>query len=60
MFHFSNYSAKSKYYDDSNKIVVGKMKDETGGVAIKVFVGLKPKVYSFLVDDSSEHKIQRV
>ena len=26
MFVFSNYSAKSKYYDDSNKVVVGKMK----------------------------------
>ena len=25
---FSNHSAKSKYYDDSNKLVVGKMKDK--------------------------------
>ena len=56
MFDFSNYSTKSKYYDDSNKLVVGKMKDETAGVAIKEFVGLKSKMYSFLVDDSSEHK----
>ena len=32
------------------------MKDETGGVAIEEFVGLKPKMYSFLVDDNSEHK----
>ena len=32
------------------------MKDETAGAAIKGFVGLKPKMYSFLVDDSSEHK----
>ena len=32
------------------------MKDETGGVTIKEFVGLKPKMYSFLVDDSNEHK----
>ena len=32
------------------------MKDETGAVTIKEFVGLKPKIYSFLVDDSSEHK----
>ena len=51
-----DFSTKSKYYDDSNKLVVGKMKDETAGVAIKEFVGLKPKMYSFLVDDSSEHK----
>ena len=32
------------------------MKDETGGVAIEEFVGLKAKMYSFLVDDNSEHK----
>ena len=31
MFDFSNYSVKSKYCDESNKLVVGKMKDETGG-----------------------------
>ena len=56
MFDFSNYSAKSKYYDDSNRLVVGKIKDETGGVAIEEFVGLKPKMYFSLVDNSSEHK----
>ena len=28
MFDFSYYSIGSKYYDDSNKLVVGKMKDE--------------------------------
>ena len=56
MFDFINYSTKSKYYNDSNKLVVGKMKDETGGVAIEEFVGLKPKMYSFLVDDNSKHK----
>ena len=56
MFDFSNYSTKSKYYDGSNKLVIGKMKDETGGVAIEEFVGLKPKMSSFLADDKSEHK----
>ena len=35
MFGFSNHSTNSKYYDDSNKLVVGKMKDETGVVAVK-------------------------
>ena len=57
MFGFSNYLAKSKYYDDSNKLVIGNMKDEIGGVAIEEFVGLKPKMYSFLIDNS-EHKKQ--
>ena len=49
MFDFNNYSTKSKYYDNSNKLVIGKMKDETAGVAIKEFVGLKPKIHLFLV-----------
>ena len=46
---------KFNYYDYSNKLVVGKMKDETGDVAIKEFVGLKPNMYLFLVDDNNEY-----
>ena len=33
-----------------------KINDETGCIAIEEFVGVKPKIYSFLVDDSNEHK----
>ena len=47
---------KLKYYDDSNVLVVGKMKDEMGGIVIDEFVGLKPKMYSILLNDSSEYK----
>ena len=32
------------------------MKDETPGVTIEEFAGLKPKMYSYLVNDNSEHK----
>ena len=35
MFDFSNYLTKSKYYDNSNKLVVGKIKDEAAGVSIE-------------------------
>ena len=56
MFDFSNHSTKSKYYDDLNILFIGKMRDETGGVVIEEFVGLKAKMYSFLLDDNSEHK----
>ena len=35
------------------------MKDEIGSVAIEEFVGLKPKMYSFLVDNN-EHRKQKV
>ena len=38
MFGFSNHSTNSKYYDDSNELVVGKMKDETSVVAVKEFL----------------------
>ena len=56
MFDCSNYSTNSKFYDNSSKLVFGKMKDETTGFPIKGFVRFKPNMYSFLVDDSSEHK----
>ena len=42
---FSNYSTKSKYYDNSSKSVVCKMKDETAGAAIEELVALKLKTY---------------
>lgn len=39
IFDFSNHSPKSNNYDDSNKLVEGKMKDEIGGVVIKNWLG---------------------
>ena len=56
MFDFISYSANSSYYNGPNKLVVGKMKDETASVAVKEVIGLKPKMYFFLIDDSSKHK----
>ena len=41
LFDFSNYSKDSKFYDDANKKVISKMKDEYGGVIFDQFVGLK-------------------
>ena len=32
------------------------MKDQTGDITIEKFVGLKAKIYRFLVDDYSENK----
>ena len=32
------------------------MKDKTGGIATEECVRLRPKMYSFWVDDNSEHK----
>ena len=47
MFDFSNYSTKSKYYDNLNKLLVSKIKYEIAGVVIKEFVRLKPEMYSY-------------
>ena len=45
MLDFSNYWTKSKYYNGSNKLVIGKIKYKTLGVAVEEFVRLKPKIH---------------
>ena len=47
MFDFSNYSTKSKYYDDSNKLAIEKMNDEIGAVATEEFVVEAKDVFIF-------------
>ena len=46
LFEFSSYSKDSKFFDSTNKKVIGKIKDEFGGVITDKFVGLKSKMYS--------------
>ena len=46
LFDFSNYPKDSKFFDETNEKVIGKMKDEFGGAIIDEFVGLKSKMYS--------------
>ena len=48
---FSNYSKDSKFFDETNKTVFGKMKDEFGGVIV---VELKSKMYSMKKIDGKE------
>ena len=38
LFDFSNHSKESKFFDDANKKVIGKTKDEMGGVIIVEFI----------------------
>ena len=55
MFDFSNYSKDSKFFDNNNnKKVIGKMKDEYGGVIIDQFIGFKSKMYSIKKVNGSE------
>ena len=46
LFEFSSYSKDSKFFDNTNKNVIDKMKDKYGGIIIYEFVGLKSKMYS--------------
>ena len=45
---FKDKHLDSVYYDNSNKKILGKMKDEFNGVKVKEFVGWKNKMYSLL------------
>ena len=55
LFDFSNSSKDSKFFNETNKTVIGKMKDEFGGVIITEFVGFKSKMYSIKKIDDKEH-----
>ena len=54
MFDFSNHLKDSTFFDESNKKVIGKMKDEYGGVITDEFIGLKSKMYSIKKIDVGE------
>ena len=59
-FDFSNYSKNSKFFDETNKKVIGKMKDEVGGVIVTEFVRLKSKMYSMNKNDGKECNTAKV
>ena len=59
LFDFSNYPKDSKFFDLTNKKVIGKMKDESKLKIIDEFVGLKSKMYSMVSDDSKESNIAK-
>ena len=54
LFDFSNYPKDSKFFDPTNKNVIGKMKDESEGKIIDEFVGLKSKMHSMENIDGKE------
>jgi hypothetical protein len=52
----SDYQKDSPYYNDHNKKVIGKFKDETKGIQITEFVGLRSKMYSYTKNGGGEDK----
>ena len=57
LFDMSDYSMDGyRSKDNTNKKVIGKFKDETSGVPIVEFCGLRSKMYSILLDNDKEKK----
>ena len=59
LFDFSNYPEDSKFFNLTNKKVIGKMKDESEGKIIGEFVGLKSKMYSMKNIDGKESNMAK-
>ena len=60
MFDFSGYPKDSVYYDNTNKKVLGTMKDEFSGNKIDEFIGLKGKTYSLVSSNWEVNKAKGV
>ena len=57
LFDRSDYDMDGyRQKDNMNKQVIGMFKDETSGVPIVEFVGLRSKMYSILLDTKKEKK----
>ena len=55
-FDTSNYEVKRPLPIGKNKKVIGLMKDELGGEIITEFIALRPKSYSYLIDNDKIDK----
>ena len=51
LFDNSDYTKNSPFFDNSNKKVIGKFKDEAEGIPITELVGLRSKMYSYIKDN---------
>lgn len=56
LFDNSDYQKSSLYFDNTNKKVIGKFKDEAAEVPIVEFVGLRSKMYSYMKDNEKGGK----
>ena len=54
LLDFSKYLKDSKFFDETNGKVIGKMKDKSEGKINDEFVGLKSKMYSIKNIDGKE------
>ena len=59
-FDTSNYKLDRPLTKERNKKVTGLMKDELGRKIMIKFVGLRVKTYSYLINDASKDKKQKI
>ena len=50
-YDFSDYPKDHPLHDETNKKVIGKMKDECAGTPIAEYIGLRSELYSILRAD---------
>ena len=55
-FDNSDYNKSSRFFDESNKKLIGKFKDEACGIPINEFIGLRSKMYSYIKDNNKVGK----
>lgn len=55
-YDMSEYDKDYQYYDETNKKVLGKFKDEKPKSTISEFVGVRPKCYSMMCNDGENTK----
>ena len=55
-FDASNYEVNKPLPKGKNKKVIGLMKDKLGGKIMTEFAALRPKTYSYLMDDGNSNK----
>ena len=55
-FDTSNYEVKRPLPTGKNKKIIELMKDELGGQIIMEFIALRPKTYSYLIDNDKIDK----
>ena len=58
-FDTSNYDVNRYLPVGKNKKVIGLMKDELGGTIMVGVIAMRPKTYSYLMDDGNSDKIAK-
>ena len=54
LYDTSNYSPGHPLFSNTNKKIIGKFKDELGGKVMTEFIGIRPKMYSYVGEESGK------